>query len=202
MRKCQALAVFVILSAILNGSMVRSGWTTTFEDDFAVCPPAGAAGRSAGGIDLSKWTFDIGTRDMSDPANPGPERWGNDEPQYYTDRCERATHVHSARIRVAGVGKEAASPRDFLELQSAADGGCVRSFMSAPVAVNCGVWCLHPTLDLDAVGAKASTLKASTIYKCVCTTHTSVRHKRSDDSCNGSASCAVMCCPKQSRHTR
>jgi hypothetical protein len=47
--------------------------------DFRICPTATAPARSAGGIDLSVWTFDIGTRDTSDPLNIGPEKWGNNE---------------------------------------------------------------------------------------------------------------------------
>lgn len=60
-------------------------WRVTWREDFGC--EQGGANRSAGGLDLTTWSFDIGTRDMSDPQNPGPENWGNNEPQYYTDRC-------------------------------------------------------------------------------------------------------------------
>jgi hypothetical protein len=62
-------------------------WQVIFNEEFS-CPDASAVeSRSPGGLDLSVWAFDVGMRDMSDPSNPGPEQWGNGEPQYYTDRC-------------------------------------------------------------------------------------------------------------------
>lgn len=60
---------------------VPGRWSLTFEDQF----PLNTATDT--GLAADVWTFDVGTRDMSDPDNPGPELWGNGEPQYYTDRC-------------------------------------------------------------------------------------------------------------------
>jgi hypothetical protein len=48
---------------------------------------------------------------MSDPADPGPEYWGNNEPQYYTDRCE-----HSA---LDGLLVQGSWPSPSLDLREA-----------------------------------------------------------------------------------
>ena len=70
------LAVCLVCMA---STMAEAAFTTIWVQDFRTCLPAQAATRSAGGLDLGTWTFDIGTRDMSDPLNPGPELWGNNE---------------------------------------------------------------------------------------------------------------------------
>jgi hypothetical protein len=57
------------------------------------------------GLDAATWAFDVGDRDMSDPSNPGPERWGNGEPQWYTDRralCS-ATYQFAVFVRTVFV---------------------------------------------------------------------------------------------------
>jgi hypothetical protein len=99
--------LLVALVSVMETVGAQPSWTLKWRQDFT-CAPPGTAGRSAGGIDLNTWTFDIGTRDLSDPLNPGPDNWGNNEPQYYTDRCELC--VLCARVIVEDGGKRWLAP--------------------------------------------------------------------------------------------
>jgi hypothetical protein len=79
----------------LMASAGNSTWKLLFEDQF----PVDAA--SPTGVNPQVWTFDIGDRDLSDPSKPGPERWGNGEPQYYTDRCALHTKLTGLHCQTA-----------------------------------------------------------------------------------------------------
>ena len=77
-----------LLAAFTAPAVLAQDWVTVFRDGFDEAASGDQA--SEGGLDLRLWTFDIGTRDMSNPDSPGPPRWGNNEPQHYTDRCAPA----------------------------------------------------------------------------------------------------------------
>lgn len=98
--------------------MSRSKWQTIFSESFDAEPEP--AERSDGGVNLNTWAFDLGTRDTSDPAHPGPEGWGNNEPQYYTDRqSSTGSHVSHLNLSVQCVPSAGVAAQKHAELQLA-----------------------------------------------------------------------------------
>jgi hypothetical protein len=67
-------------------------WTLIFQEEFLVSD----ATAHPGGVNTNTWKFEVGNRDTSDPANLGPEGWGNGEPQYYTSRCAPTSEANKA----------------------------------------------------------------------------------------------------------